>query len=598
MTDTSDIEMRTYLRQTGNGDGALELVIPTVEKGLRTMLKARKAPTAKKVGDGKTAVILGAGVAGLTLAFELLSHTAYKVVILEANDHVGGRSLTLRPGDSFTEYTNKVTQTCKFNPTGVTGEPYLNAGPGRIPSAHRNVLNYCKALNVDLEVYVMESRSNLMRPIKGFTKKRPVDRQLANDPRGYFAAYLFKNSKAFLKFMEGESNKAFTTKEEENLKKWLTQFGALDKEGNYVGSSRSGYVGLPGTVAGQIEPPLAFKDMLASLFWELSFYQPEDFLWQQTSFQPIGGMDKIVNALLSSVKEKGAKVVLNAPVSELHRKGERWRIAYGKGKAIMADTVISNIPIPLLQGKVKEQDFDADYWRALSNVFNTKGFLRPTCKVGWQSDRKYWQNPPDENSVPIFGGISRIAPNKMQQMWYPSNDYHDQTGILTGAYNYGDKASAWGRELPKTRMAEARDGAEQLHGKPFAKQLKNGLSIAWQNMQYQQGGWVDWNALSPKAKTKKERTAVEAEMVIYDRVRSLLTQEEPEEGCATWCYNQLQKEDNGFFVTGDQVSQLPGWQEGAMASALQIFGMMAHPKHIQPLKLYRVPNVRALVEAG
>jgi monoamine oxidase len=234
----------------------------------------------------------------------------------------------------------------------------------------------------------------------------------------------------------------------------------------------------------------------------------------------------------------------------------------------------------------------------LSNVFKTKDFLRPTCKVGWQSDRKYWQNPADENSVPIFGGISRIAPNKMQQMWYPSNDYHDQSGILTGAYNYGDKASAWGRELPKARMAEARDGAEQLHGKPFAKQLKNGLSIAWQNMQYLQGGWVDWDALAPKAKTKKERTAVEAEMVIYDRVRSLLTQEEPEEGCATWCYNQLQKEDNGFFITGDQVSQLPGWQEGAMASALQIFGMMAHPKHIQPLKLYSVPNVRALVEAG
>ena len=183
-------------------------------------------------------------------------------------------------------------------------------------------------------------------------------------------------------------------------------------------------------------------------------------------------------------------------------------------------------------------------------------------------------------------------------MWYPSNDYNDNSGILTGAYNYGDKAAAWGKELPKTRMAEARKGAAQLHGEKFAKQLKHGMSISWQNMQYQQGGWVDWDALDANTMNKTVRTAVESGRVIYDRVKSVIQQIEPEEGCSTWCYNQLQKQDNGFFVTGDQVSQLPGWQEGAVASALQIYGMLVHPKHILPLKLYQVPNVRALVESG
>ena len=86
--------------------------------------------------------------------------------------------------------------------------------------------------------------------------------------------------------------------------------------------------------------------------------------------------------------------------------------------------------------------------------------------------------------------------------------------------------------------------------------------------------------------------------MIYDRVKSAIEQIEPEKHSATWSYNQLQCENNGFFITGDQVSQLPGWQEGAMASALQIYGLIAHPKHILPLKVYQLPNVRALVEAG
>lgn len=499
-------------------------------------------------------MILGAGIAGLTLAFEPLSKTAFKVVVLEANDHVGGRSLTLRPGDSYTEFTNGVTQTCKFNPEGVTGTPYLNAGPGRIPSAHRNVLNYCKALNVELEVYVMESRSNLMRTSKGFRDKPPQDRQLANNPRGYFASYLYKNSKAFLNYIENESKKKFTDKDDERLIKCLAEFGALDEKGNYVGSSRPGYEDLPGTVEGIEQSPLAFKEILGSLFRELSFYQPEEFLWQQTSFQPVGGMDMIVKSLQREVKRMGGKITLNAPVSRIKRDHGKWMVAYGKQKPLSADIVVSNIPIPLLEGKVEESDFDPDYWKVLSRVFNTDDFLRPTCKVGWQSDRKYWQNPPNENYIPIFGGISRIAPNKMQQMWYPSNDYHDETGILTGAYNYGDKATAWGNMLPKARMAEARVGAAQLHGEKFSVQLKNGMGIAWQNIEHLRGGWVDWDTLDPKPKSKKIRTVVESERVIYDRVRSVIEQKEPKAGCATWCYNQLQKESNGFFVTGDQVS--------------------------------------------
>ncbi len=51
-------------------------------------------------GGGKTVAILGAGVAGLCAAYEL-DRAGYDCTVLEADSRAGGRSLTLRRGDTF-----------------------------------------------------------------------------------------------------------------------------------------------------------------------------------------------------------------------------------------------------------------------------------------------------------------------------------------------------------------------------------------------------------------------------------------------------------------------------------------------------------------
>src|SRR5258707_13242837 len=82
-------------------------------------------------GAGKTIVILGAGVAGLTAAYELKKrNSGYDVIILEAQHRPGGRSYTVRTGDKIVEKHGGETweQTCRFDK-----DQYLNAGPGRIP---------------------------------------------------------------------------------------------------------------------------------------------------------------------------------------------------------------------------------------------------------------------------------------------------------------------------------------------------------------------------------------------------------------------------------------------------------------------------------
>ena len=46
-------------------------------------------------------------------------------------------------------------------------------------------------------------------------------------------------------------------------------------------------------------------------------YQPVDFLWQPTLFQPVGGMDRVQHAFAEQVATLGGVVHLNSPVTSI-----------------------------------------------------------------------------------------------------------------------------------------------------------------------------------------------------------------------------------------------------------------------------------------
>lgn len=622
MTKKMSNDTLTFLRKSDQNGGVLEMLTTSLDKKRILRRKSGHSLIPKSTGKGEEVVIIGAGVAGLSTAYELLKHTQYKVTVLEAQNRVGGRSLTVRPGDSFTENPeNKnisYTQTCKFTVEDMYNQPYLNCGPGRIPSAHRDVLNYCKTLGVKLEVYVMQSRSNVVYDGKKFTNNKGeaepvVNRRLANDPRGYFSQFLYELPdllKKIAKDPEKEKYAEFlksveplidalenTDKGVEKFQTWLKKFGDINKDGIFEKTSRSGYTELPGkTMLGEEEnimPKLDFGKMLDSEFWDLRFYQPDDFPWQQTSFQPVGGMDMIVKALAIEVQKLGGEIILSAPVTKIDRIGRQYVVTYKDGrhnKTIKGSKCFSNIPIPLLKGKVTKKLVKRKaFGHALDIVMNDNDFLQPTVKVGWQSKRKYWQDPEDKNTVPIFGGISWTS-HPMTQMWYPSNDYHQNLGILTGTYNFGDTAKKWGDKTPKWRLDQAREGAGELHGEEFSDQLDHGLTIAWQNIATQRGGWVDWAKIDEDTRHPK----LSYHDIIH--IRKLKVLNAPKHGSAAWCYNELQKGDDGFYIVGDQLSALPGWQEGAISSALVAVGLATKIKGFAPPMLRQVPFTAQLVE--
>jgi monoamine oxidase len=262
-------------------------------------------------------------------------------------------------------------------------------------------------------------------------------------------------------------------------------------------------------------------------------------------FQPKGGMRRIIDAIADAFEKlpqtsPRSQIMREFPVTNIENGDSRVTITV-RGRPLTADYCFSTIPLPLL-ARLTKTGFAQDFLDAVSVVQFAK-----TCKVGWQAKRRFWEElranpgavPPDRKNGPqIFGGISWTN-HPITQMWYPSEGFFSKgPAILTGAYNYGAVAEAFG-DLPlEERLKRAHEGGQLLHPE-FEREvpLKTGLSIAWQRVRFIEGGWAAWDRGND------------------DHAKA---------------YTRLLKPDKRFFVGGDQVSYLPGWQEGAVLSGYHV----------------------------
>ncbi|MGP4110065.1 flavin monoamine oxidase family protein [Streptomyces sp. 4N509B] len=519
--------------------------------------QTRPAQSGQPTQAGGTVAILGAGPAGLGAALSLLD-AGFDVTILEAQGRVGGRTLSARPGDEISEVWDDGvrTQTCRFD-EGL----YLNLGAGRIPYHHYRVLSLCRRLGVPLEVYVHTSTANLFQTDDVWGGAPRHNRRIANDTRGYVAQFA---ADAVAKGTQAEDG--LTPEQREQFLRLLTSFGQLDPiDHSYHGSTRSG-LAHPLTVQQLEEPvdPLRLADLLAARFWDYGFYQDSDYKWQTTSFQPVGGMDQIWRYAAGALP--AGTLRLHSPVTAIALDGDGvvvgWTDENGSPSSGRFDYCLSNIPMSVLRAQVEMTGFDAAYTTAVNEVP-----FAASCKVGWQANRRFWESERHQ----IFGGISRNN-RETTQIWYPSNDYFSPTdrGTLTGAYAQYDNAVRLGGLPHEERLVVAREAGVRIH-EEFASEaiIPNdlGMSITWDKVPYQLGAWAWWQRNDPQHKGWYQ----------------------------TLLYPQGQ--DN-FLVIGDQVSVLPGWQEGALMSAEWAHQWLTGPDPAARTRapVREVPDARELTE--
>jgi monoamine oxidase len=505
------LSRRRFLEIVGQIGGSSALYNAATAIGLLPAETAAASATAPDLdrlssADKRTVAILGAGIAGLTAAYEL-GRAGYDCVVLEASGRAGGRNLTLRAGDRIDELGNP--QVCEFDPHP---DLYMNAGPARIPANHRRLLHYCRELGVRLEIFVNEDRNAWLQDDDAF-EGRPVRyRQYVTDARGFLAELMAKSVSA------ADLDRPVDGLDAERLLEFLRAFGDLDADLAYRGSTRAGLESGGMIVPGVKRGVFDFGRILEADFWRgpMHFSEGED--QAAPMMQPVGGMDGVVHGFM---KQVGDAVTLDARVRSVMLRDGHVEIGYehrGELKRLEADYCLNNIPSQILAGI--ENNFPPDYRAALNAVERGRLF-----KIGLQARRRFWE---DEE---IYGGISWTSQD-ITQIWYPSHGIFGKKGILLGAYTFGDEGGTkFARLTPAERIEKAIREGEKIHPN-YRQHIETGVSVVWHRMNHLLGCAARWT----------------------DELRARY-------------FAKLQAPVGGHYLIGDQTSLHPGWQEGAIASS-------------------------------
>ena len=130
---------RQLLAMIGKTAGATAMYQAMTALGFASESSFKQEIELKGAPAGASIVILGAGLGGLTAAYELRK-AGYKVTVLEYQNRSGGRSWTLNSGDKYTELGGEEV-TCDFKKGN-----YFNGGPCRLPVHHYAVFIIAKSL--------------------------------------------------------------------------------------------------------------------------------------------------------------------------------------------------------------------------------------------------------------------------------------------------------------------------------------------------------------------------------------------------------------------------------------------------------------------
>ena len=462
--ESSPLTRRRFLEELGLVGGT-SLVMSAMASWNLIAGQAGQRPVLSGRPPRARVLVLGAGVSGLVMAYEL-GRLGYDYHVLEARDRVGGLAWTVRRGSEHTEIGGE-RQVCTFD-AGL----YVNVGAWRIPYTHTGVLNYCRELGVPLEIFINEAENAYFyyegQEVGPLAGKRVRLREVKADMIGYTNELLVKA------LDQGQLDLAVTAEDKQRFVSYLVAQGYLDgSDRRYKAFAIRG----PGT-------PHDFAALLRSGFSQRMRSVPATSgTTAAPMFQPVGGMDQFPKGFERAI---GAQhITFNAAVQSVHQSDTAVKVVYvdtktSRQRELSADFVVICLPLSVLSGV--DINLSPDLMAAAKATTYSN-----SAKMGLAMRRRFW-----EEDDQIFGGhlYSNLPVGEFS---YPSNDYFSRKGVLLGLYVNGPVGDLLDRSI-KERVEHVLMHASKVHPQ-VRQEFESAFAVWWRKVKYSQGGYASGQAL-------------------------------------------------------------------------------------------------------
>jgi monoamine oxidase len=413
------------------------------------LLRTASTGLEERRGERKKVIVIGAGMAGLVSAFEL-ARQGHEPLVLEAQNRVGGRVLTLRdfPGDLYGE-----------------------AGGMRIPAVHELTLEYCRLLGLRLRPLHMDcDRAPLY--IAG---RRMTYAEIAEDP-GLVPFDLAPHERA--RSWSELWDEAVRDVRERYEREGAAALDAIGKQ--YGGHSISAFLRERGLSEGAIElyGLMSFREgnMNVSVVEQLREIVGRAFEDMQ---EVEGGMDRLPHAFFARLRDH---VRLGAHVFAVdqHEDGVtvRFRTPSGTAQA-RGDYCICTLPFGVLRHLDFRPALSIRKYRAIRELN-----YNPSTKVLLQVRTRFW-----EREGVVGGATATDLP--IRRMVYPSHPPpgDDPRGVLLASYTWGQDAARWGAFRPEERVELAIKDVAKIWPQ-IRDECEGGASYAWYGDPYAVGAFA------------------------------------------------------------------------------------------------------------
>lgn len=400
-------------------------------------------------GPRKKVLILGAGIAGLAAAYELLK-AGHTPIVLEAQNRLGGRIFTLRA--PFAE--------------GLHAE----AGAMRIPNTHDLTMHYINHFGLELLPFTM-GNPNAYVYISGkkvrVQEYRDTSELLEQDLAEYERAFTVQTMwgqaiQEFIDLVTARGDAAwdeivakydnYSTREFLEEKKWsegaMELFGLME---NQEANMNFSFVEL-------------LREEVGECYSNLS--------------QIKGGADRLPYAFyptLASYIRLGAEVTaLNQDETSVTA---HYRTLAGRFTET-ADYMICTLPFAVLRHIEMLNPFTRAKQKAIRQLH-----YDASTKIFIQCRRRFWEE--DEN---IYGG-GTVTDLAIRNLYYPEHGRETGRGVLLASYTWADDAERWASLPARDRLEQAIENIAYIHPQ-IVQEYEGGASWSWHDDPYAGGAFA------------------------------------------------------------------------------------------------------------